>query len=131
MSIFNSLFGRKNTASEKKKKTLPWISLVSLDQLEEIAQKSAIKTQMIFKHSTTCGISRMVFNMFGKGFDFTENQIDLYYLDLHSYREVSKEVGYRFQIMHQSPQLLIIKDGVVVAHESHGGITNIDLQKYT
>lgn len=130
MSIFNSFFKKKDQSSEKEKEALPWLSLTSLDQLEEIAQKSASKTQMIFKHSTTCGISRMVFNMFGKGFDFDENQIDIYYLDLHSYRKVSDEVGYRFQVAHQSPQLLVIKDGVVVAHESHGGITNIDLQKY-
>ncbi len=131
MSIFNSLFRKKNTADEKEKKALLWIPLTSLGQLDEIARKSTIKAQMIFKHSTTCGISRMVFNRFGEGFDFDENQIGLYYLDLHSYREVSNEVGYRFQVIHQSPQLLIIKDGVVVAHESHGGIANIDLQKYT
>ncbi|MFK5972709.1 MAG: bacillithiol system redox-active protein YtxJ [Flavobacteriaceae bacterium] len=131
MGIFNSFFGKKNTAGEKEKNTVPWVSLTSLDQLEEIAQKSASKTQMIFKHSTTCGISRMVFNMFGKGFNFEENQIDIYYLDLHSYRKVSDEVGYRFQVAHQSPQLLVIKNRVVVEHESHGGITNIDLRKYT
>ena len=76
MSIFNSFFKKKDQSSEKE--ALPWLSLTSLDQLEEIAQKSASKTQMIFKHSTTCGISRMVFNMFGKGFDFDENQIDIY-----------------------------------------------------
>ena len=130
MSIFNSLFGKKNKSDKKEKKNLPWIPLTSLDQLEEIVKNSAVKIQMIFKHSTTCGISRMVFNRFGNDFDFDKNQIDLYYLDLHGYREVSNEVGYRFQVMHQSPQLLIIKNGTVVAHESHGGVTQLDLQKY-
>jgi len=59
-----------------------------------------------------------------------EANLDLYYLDLLSYREVSNETGYKFQVIHQSPQLLIIKNGVAVAHASHGGISEVDLEKF-
>ncbi len=44
----------------------------------------------------------------------SKDEFDLYYLDLHSNREVSNETGYKFQVMHQSPQLLVIRNGVVV-----------------
>jgi len=127
--MFNKLFGKKEKETKKEEVKIPWIPLTSLEQLEELVQKSTTRTQMIFKHSTTCGISRMVLNMFGKDFDFNENRVDIYYLDLHSYREVSNETARRFQVLHQSPQLLIIKKGVVVAHDSHGAITEMNLSE--
>lgn len=130
MGLFNGLFGKKDGESMEEKKTIPWISLTSLDQLNEIETKSQTKTQVIFKHSTTCGISRMVMNMFNKSYDISKEEMDLYYLDLHAYREVSNETGYRFQVLHQSPQLLVIKNSEVVAHMSHGAITDLDLKKF-
>lgn len=130
MGLFGNLFGSETNAEKKEKKTIPWIPLTSLDQLGEIEKKSRSKTQIIFKHSTTCGISRMVMNMFKGSYDFSETQMDLYYLDLHAYREVSNEVGLKFQVRHQSPQLLVIKNGTTVAHASHAAISEIDLAKY-
>ena len=97
--------------------------------LDEIAEKSKGKTQLIFKHSTRCGISRMVMNQFVSACDVDSNA-DLYYLDLLNYRDVSNEVGYKFQVMHQSPQLLVIRNGVVVAHASHGSINEMDLVSF-
>jgi bacillithiol system protein YtxJ len=39
-------------------------------------------------------------------------------------------VGYKFEVMHESPQLLVIRNGVVVAHASHGGINDMDLVSF-
>jgi bacillithiol system protein YtxJ len=47
-----------------------------------------------------------------------------------NYRDVSNEVGYKFQVMHESPQILVIKNGVVVAHASHGAINEVDLSRF-
>ena len=127
MGIFNKIFGNDNQPKETK--VLPWKNLTTVSQLDEIAKLSLGKTQVIFKHSTRCGISSMVMNQFVAAFDLDIN-LDLYYLDLLSYRDVSNETGYKFQVMHQSPQLLIIKNGVVVAHASHGAINEIDLFKF-
>jgi len=49
---------------------------------------------------------------------------------LHSYRSVSDETGYKFQVIHQSPQLLVVRNGATVAHASHGAISEVDLAKY-
>lgn len=130
MGLFKTLFGTTRNEEKKERKQLPWRPLVSMVQLEEIAEKSNTKTQLIFKHSTTCGISSMVLNTFNANYDFSDDDFDLYFLDLHGNREVSNETGYKFQVMHQSPQLLVIRNGVVVAHSSHGGINDIDLAKY-
>jgi bacillithiol system protein YtxJ len=132
MGIFNALFGKENSSEKEKKiaKVAPWVPLASLDQLEVIKEKSKVKPQVIFKHSTTCGISRMVMNRFNEGYDLPKDGLDLYYLDLHQYRSVSNETSRIFGVVHESPQLLVIRNGVVVAHGSHGAITQLDLKKY-
>lgn len=128
MGLLNKLFGGNNEVKEEK--VLPWIPLNKLTQLNLIENKSANKTQVIFKHSTRCGISSMAMRQFVSGYDFTEKDLDLYYLDLINYRSISDEVGHKFQVFHESPQLLVIKNGVVVAHASHGAINDIDLNRF-
>ena len=128
MGFINKLFGGSKEVKEEK--VLPWIPLNDVQQLKHIGEKSKTKTQVIFKHSTRCGISRMVINQFVANYNLNEKDLDLYYLDLLSFRDVSDEVGYKFQVVHQSPQLLVIKNGLVVAHESHGALNGIDLNQF-
>lgn len=127
MGILNKLFG---STEPKETKQLPWIPLNDTQQLDHIIEKSKTKTQVVFKHSTRCGISRMVMSQFIENYQFTEKDLDLYYLDLLSYRDVSNEISYKFQVMHESPQLLVIKNGFTVAHASHGAINAMDLQQF-
>jgi bacillithiol system protein YtxJ len=124
--MFKKLFG---SSEPKEEKILPWLPLTTIDQLDTIAEQSKTKTQLIFKHSTRCGISRMVMNQFEAAYDIDINA-DLHYLDLLNYRDVSNEVGYKFQVMHQSPQLLVLRNGVVVAHDSHGAINEMNLERF-
>ena len=126
MGFFKKMIG---SSEPKEEKILPWIPLTSLEQLEEISEKSKGKTQLIFKNSTRCGISRMVISQFSELYDVNANT-DLYYLDLLNYREVSNEVGYQFQVLHQSPQLLIIKNDIVTTHASHGAINEVNIAEY-
>ncbi len=128
MGFIKKIFG--GSSEPKEEKTLPWLSLNTVPQLNTIAKNSKTKTQVIFKHSTRCGISRMVMNQFIANYNLTDKDLDLHYLDLLSYRDVSNEVGYKFQVMHQSPQMLVIRNGVTVAHASHGAINQINLQQY-
>lgn len=112
-----------------KKKELPWIKLESMAQLETIAENSKSKTQVIYKHSSTCGISRMVLNMFTETYD-TDLDIDLYFLTIQNHRDVSNAIADKFVVRHESPQLLIIKNGEVVFHTSHGAIADINLKDF-
>ncbi|WP_422079800.1 bacillithiol system redox-active protein YtxJ [Ulvibacterium sp.] len=130
MGFFKDLFGSEQKGTNGVENSIRWIPLVSLDQLNEIEENSHRRSQVIFKHSTTCGISRMVLNMFGRNLDASKYPMDFYFLDLHAYRQVSDEVGYRFQVMHQSPQILVIRNGVTVAHDSHGAINELDLERF-
>ena len=128
MGFMKSLFGKSSNESGKKE-TVPWIPLDDIAQLDVIKQKSLEKPQLIFKHSTTCGISRMVLNMFTSKYDF-DDQLDAHFLDLHSYRNISNEVAATFGVVHQSPQLLVIKNGEVAYHTSHGAIIDVDLNNF-
>lgn len=129
MALFG-LFGSKDPSEEKEAKALPWQQLKNLAQLDKIVEDSKTKPVTIFKHSTRCGISRMVIRQFENEYDIPEDKMELYYLDLLSFRDVSNEVGYRFQVIHQSPQLIVVKDGIAIEHSSHHSISANALNKY-
>jgi bacillithiol system protein YtxJ len=127
MSIFNSLFG----SSEEKKETtskINWIPLTNLDQLKEIVALSNEKPIAIFKHSTRCSVSRFALKQFENEFDSVD-ATDTYFLDLIEYRDVSNEIANRFQVIHQSPQVLLIKNGQSVYDASHSDIDAKDLKE--
>ncbi|MBQ0734089.1 bacillithiol system redox-active protein YtxJ [Aquimarina celericrescens] len=123
MGIFDKLFGSEEKESKEEQQALPWQELTSLEQLGHIQEISKTKTQAIFKHSTRCGISRMVIRNFESSFDLNNDQVDLYYLDLLNYRDISSEIATRFQVFHESPQFIIIRNGETVHHSSHSMIT--------
>lgn len=129
MGIFG-LFGSKKASDDKAQKVIAWRMLTKPEQLEGIVKESATKPVAIFKHSTRCGISRMVLRQFESDYEITEEQMDLYFLDLLSYREVSDEVASRFQIIHQSPQLIVIKNGTTVYDASHHHVRSSALYQF-
>lgn len=124
MTLLNKLFGAQEP---KEERNLPWISLDRLSQLDTIIEKSNEKAQLIFKHSTRCGISRMVLRQFEAEYALSTDAADLYYLDLLKHRNISNEIASRCQVYHESPQLLIVKNGQVVKQASHSDITGLNL----
>ncbi|CAM1362214.1 Bacillithiol system protein YtxJ [Tenacibaculum sediminilitoris] len=129
MGVLNTILGRKNTNENKQNLFINWIPLTSLNQIKEIKELSKNEPVGIFKHSTRCGISSMVIKRFESSFDEELKDFKVYYLDLLSYRDVSNEIGYTFQVLHQSPQLLVVKNEEVITHASHYDIAHIDLKK--
>jgi bacillithiol system protein YtxJ len=103
-----------------KKQKMDWIQLTDLCLLEEIKTKSFQQAQIILKHSTTCSISAMAKNRIEKG--KKSSNFDFYYLDLLKFRNISNEIATIFQVHHESPQVLIIKNGECVYSESHYAI---------
>ena len=129
MGILDNFFSSKNTNTLKEGSFLNWIQLRDVKQLDEIKRLSDNEPVAIFKHSTRCGISSMVIKRFEKSFDEELKNFKVYYLDLLSYREISNEIAHLFQVLHQSPQLLVIEKGKVLTHASHYDIAQVDLKK--
>ncbi|HRO41547.1 MAG TPA: bacillithiol system redox-active protein YtxJ [Flavipsychrobacter sp.] len=97
-----------------------WELLNEEAQLEKIMQQSFQQPVVIFKHSTRCSISSMAKNRLER-VSQPEN-IKFYYLDLLRFRSVSNKIAELFQVYHESPQVLLIKNGACVYDESHSGI---------
>jgi bacillithiol system protein YtxJ len=120
MSVFSNLFGSSDKQDNSKSK-INWIPLTDLGQLNEIITLSNEKPVVIFKHSTRCIVSRTALKQFENEYDL-EDQIAVYFLDLLEHRDISNEIASRFGVYHQSPQLLLIKDGKSVYDVSHSDI---------
>ena len=131
MGLIDKIFKSSQDVAKEEINEIPWHPLTRMEQLEELEKESHHKTVAIFKHSTRCGISRMVLRNFEKEFASTsEKELKLYFLDLLSNREISNEIASKFWVRHESPQLLIIKEGKVVQHESHHGIKAESLAQF-
>ena len=102
-----------------------WIHLTDEEQLKQIISKSQIRPQVIFKHSTRCSISSVALQRLQKVSQ--PSDIDFYFLDLLSYRGLSGKIAETFRVPHESPQVLVIKDGQCVYEESHMGISMNDI----
>ncbi|WP_304197540.1 bacillithiol system redox-active protein YtxJ [Flavobacterium alvei] len=120
MSLFSNIFGSSEKQDNSNSK-INWIPLQHLGQLDEMVAFSEQKPAVIFKHSTRCSISRFALKQFEKDFDL-DDKVDAYFLDLLEHRDISNEIASRFGVYHQSPQLLLIKEGKSVYDVSHEGI---------
>ena len=120
MSFFKNIFNSSDEKGSNEKK-VNWIELTDLGQLNEISTLSHDTAVAIFKHSTLCSVSRMALKQFENEFD-NAAKITLYFLDLIENRAISNEIALRFAVAHQSPQLILIKDGKAIYHVSHSDI---------
>jgi bacillithiol system protein YtxJ len=112
-----------------KIKNMNWNRLDSKESLDKIIEESQDHPVVIFKHSTSCSISAMALNRLERSWNDSEmSDVKAYYLDLISYRDISNAVSEKFGIMHQSPQVLLIKNGTCVYDDSHMGINYQNLK---
>jgi bacillithiol system protein YtxJ len=90
--------------------------------LEETAQLHTLKEakgySLIFKHNTTCPISKSMRSQFEQEAEGIPNVASVYMLDLLAYRDLSDAVAEQFGVPHESPQLLVIQDGRCINSQS-------------
>lgn len=103
-----------------------WNYLKTLDQLNDLAKESTEKNILIFKHSSRCSTSRMVLDRLERNWNNAQLDIKPYFLDLLFYREISNAIANHYDVEHESPQVLIIRNGKSVFDCSH---FNIDIHK--
>lgn len=105
-----------------------WIPLTTEDQLNEIVQLSGTKSILIFKHSTRCSISTTALNRLERAWD--SDVTPAYYLDLIAFRPVSAAITERFNVEHQSPQVLVIKQGKCSYSATHLEISMSEIKPF-
>jgi bacillithiol system protein YtxJ len=99
-----------------------WNTLTEKEDFYSLLENSTKKTQIIFKDSTTCGISAHAKHRLQQGFDLVEGKADFYYLDLLSFRPISQLIAQELKVTHQSPQIILVKDKKVIFTTSHHAI---------
>jgi bacillithiol system protein YtxJ len=118
MSLLGSLFGGDTS---QQASSVSWTPLTDLKELDAMIQASYTQPVLVFKHSTRCSISRMALRQFEADWNL-EGKITPYFLDLLEYRPISNAIAERLGVVHQSPQVIVIKDGLAVYDASHEGI---------
>ena len=127
MSFFKNMFNSSEEKDSNENK-INWNELTDLGQLNEIIAISNEKPVAIFKHSTRCSVSRMALKQFENEFN-SSDKVTPYFLDLIAHRDISNEIATRFGVYHQSPQLILIKEGKAVYNVSHSDIDAEELGK--
>lgn len=110
---------------------MDWLNLTSVTQLEEINQKSfetQIKAILLFKHSTRCSISTMALSRLERNWKLSNKLVPAYNLNLLQYPAVSSEIAEQFNVRHESPQVLLIKNGKCIYNASHSAITAAEIE---
>jgi bacillithiol system protein YtxJ len=98
-----------------------WNELTDEKQLAEIKELSKEQPVVIFKHSTRCSISSMAKGRLERS--MAPESAAFYYLDLIRYRAISNKIADMFHVHHESPQVLLIRNGECIYDESHNGIS--------
>jgi len=98
-----------------------FIKLDSLKTLETLFEQSNEIPIILFKHSTTCGISAGVYR------EVQEVNADVHIVILQTDRPISNLIAEKTGIRHESPQAFVLKDGKPVYHASHYDITADDI----
>jgi len=127
MSFFKNIFNSSDDKDSNENK-INWNELTDLGQLNEIIAISNEKPVAIFKHSTRCSVSRMALKQLENEFN-SSDKVTPYFLDLIVHRDISNEIANRFGVTHQSPQLILIKNGKAIYNVSHSDIDAEELSE--
>lgn len=120
MSFLNKLFG---SSEEERSSETFWNTISSEEDLKKAVEESSTKKVAIFKHSTSCFISKTVLKNFEKEVANSDKEVSYYFLDLIANRSISNKIAADFGVTHQSPQLIVLENGKAVADASHQSIT--------
>lgn len=98
-----------------------WIHLTHEDQLQKIIVRSEEKPQVVFKYSSHCQLSEAILTQLQK--NCCPAHMDFHFLDLTDHENISKKISEKFHVIHQSPQILLIKEGECIYQESNSEIS--------
>ena len=105
-----------------------WEALTSIEQFErEVGESRANNSAFIlFKHSTRCSISSMAKSRMERS---TFAGVPVFLVSLIEHRQLSNYIADTLGVEHQSPQAIVVKNGIAVFDESHTAIDANELVK--
>jgi bacillithiol system protein YtxJ len=94
-----------------------FIRITDTKSYEDLVARSKERPVVIFKHSLTCPISSAAYNQMER----FNGEVAL--IEVQRARELSKEIENRLGVAHESPQVIVLRNGQVVWDASHFTIT--------
>lgn len=108
---------------------MQWKEITSSEDLERIKNESGTRPVVIFKNSNRCSISYAALSDFERDLNSSSSiEADFYMLDVVAHKPVSMQAAEVFKVTHQSPQILLIKNGICTYNNSHFGINLKDIK---
>lgn len=123
MSFINKLFGNSEEEKPAKSEKSFWKMIQTEEDLDLAVKESFGKKVAIFKHSTSCFISKTVLKNFEREVENSDQEVSYYFLDLLAHRNISNLIADRFEVTHQSPQLIVFENGKATNDASHQSIS--------
>jgi bacillithiol system protein YtxJ len=95
-----------------------------IDQLFDESVSSPDKIFIYFKHSTRCLSSKMAKNIF---FGEYSGNSSVYLINVIESRAASNRISDLYKVNHESPQLIVVKNGKCIYAESHSSINTREI----
>lgn len=95
------------------------------------ALDAALKEELavIYKHSRICPTSAWALNEI-REFVQRNSQVPVYQIDVISSRSIARQVAEDLGIRHESPQVIVVRNGSPIAHGSHHEVTRDKLEAW-
>jgi bacillithiol system protein YtxJ len=92
--------------------------IVNKEALDELMLRSNKEPVAVFKHSTSCPVSASAYR------DLANYPGEVALIEVQRAGDLSSEIGERTGIRHESPQVIILRNGKAVWHASHWQVTS-------
>ncbi len=99
------------------------VELTAVEELDAVVAQSATRPTLLFKHSPTCGTSAQAHEEIESLVEDGSVPVDVYLISVRASRAVSNAVAQRFNLRHESPQVLIVRGGALMWNASHFRVT--------
>ena len=98
-----------------------FLPLTTPEQFDALVAASSPAVVVIYKHSPTCGTSAQAYDELESLLD--DAPVDIHLVDVLASRALSQGIAAHTRVRHESPQVLVLRNGIVVWHASHWRVT--------
>lgn len=122
MGIFDKITKAFTGVEAPSEENTVWNMISSNQEIEQMLEKSHTRTQIVYKHSPSCGVSYFALRNLNDPNLLENDELDFHLIDVIYDRAVSKAFAEKMGIRHESPQIFVIKNGKVLWHDSHNSV---------
>jgi len=114
----------KHDRREEDAKLAEWREITSIEEWDKVMSDSASRQVIVLKHSTRCPVSASALEEYEAYLaDKPNPDTDYYLVKVIESRPVSNKIAEDLGVVHQSPQMILVKDGKAVWNTSHWSVT--------